>query len=169
MVTTDLRFAHLVIGVTTTATTSLGPHVRRAERTDLTAVYRIEQAAFPQPWHFGAFETFLGQAGFLVAVDPSVVGFIIADINVGHDRPLGHVKDFAVRADRRREGIGTTLLSQALGVLDQSTAATAVKLEVRESNTAAIDLYRRHGFEYRRTLPEYYAGGEDALVLLRPL
>lgn len=155
--------------MTTTAATSPGPRVRRAERADLTAVYRIEQAAFSQPWPFAAFETFLGQPGFLVATDSSVVGFIIADIDTGHARPLGHVKDLAVRADRRREGIASTLLGRALAVLDQSTAATAVKLEVRESNTAAIDLYRRHGFEYRRTLPGYYAGGEDALVLVRPL
>ncbi|HET7323043.1 MAG TPA: ribosomal-protein-alanine N-acetyltransferase RimI, partial [Halococcus sp.] len=37
----------------------------------------------------------------------------------------------------------------------------------RESNDPARALYRRFGFIYRNTSPNYYADGEDALVLVR--
>lgn len=151
--------------MTTVSPSSPGSRLRQARREDLSAVYRIEQTAFPQPWPFAAFEQYVGQPGFLVADDGGVVGYIVADVVQGHGRRVGHIKDLAVRADRRREGIATGLLTRAVEVLSDHTEA--VKLEVRESNTAAINLYRHHGFTYRRRLPEYYANGEDALVLVR--
>lgn len=153
--------------MTTVSPSPPGLQLRRATRKDLPSVHRIEQAAFPQPWPFAAFEQYVGRPGFLVADDGGVVGYIVADVVEAHGRPVGHIKDLAVRADRRREGIGAALLTRAIDVL--SDRVETVKLEVRESNTAAIDLYRRHGFTYRRRLPEYYANGEDALVLVRPI
>lgn len=33
--------------------------IRRAERADLLAIYRIEKASFPQPWPYEAFDRFL--------------------------------------------------------------------------------------------------------------
>jgi ribosomal-protein-alanine N-acetyltransferase len=147
---------------------SQSPRIRRAERADLLAVYRLEQAAFPQPWPFSAFEQYLGEPGFLVAVDGAVVGYIVADFVSSHGRPLGHVKDIAVRRDRRGEGTGAQLLTQGLAALDRR-GATSVKLEVRESNDPAIALYRQHDFVHRRTVSGYYDDGEDALVFVRPL
>lgn len=144
------------------------PPVRPAERADLLAVYRIEKASFPQPWPFTAFEGYLGEPGFLVADDGGVVGYVVADFVSSHGQPLGHIKDLAVQSTRRGEGIGGQLLRHALTTLDRR-GATAVKLEVREHNTQARALYRRHEFTHRRTVPSYYDDGEDALVLVRPL
>lgn len=151
--------------MTTVSPTPSGPHVRHARRDDLPAVHRIEQSTFPQPWPFVAFEQYVDRPGFLVADDGGIVGYVVADVVDAHGQPVGHIKDLAVRADRRREGIGTELLTRGMDVL--AGQVETVKLEVRETNTAAIDLYRRHDFTYRRRLPEYYADGEDALVLVR--
>ncbi|WP_415379006.1 ribosomal protein S18-alanine N-acetyltransferase [Halosimplex sp. TS25] len=162
---------------------SAGPDVRirEAERADLLAVFHIEQEAFPQPWPFSAFERFLDEPGFLVAQvrdaedsretatvgdDGRVVGYVVADVVPNHGEDLGHVKDIAVAAERRSEGIGRRLLQRALTALATQNVAS-VKLEVRESNDAAMDLYRRFGFEHHGTLPGYYANGEDALVMVR--
>ena len=142
--------------------------IRRAERADLLAVHRIEQASFPQPWPFSAFEQYLGEPGFLVADDGSVVGYVVADVVQSAGRQLGHIKDLAVHERRRGEGIGSSLLDGVLDVLD-AQGAVAVKLEVRETNEYAIDLYRSRGFEHRRTVREYYSDGEDALVFVRVL
>lgn len=152
--------------------------VRQAVRTDLLAVFQIEQASFPQPWPYSAFEQFLGTPGFLVAevggtdsghdhVDRSgIVGYVVADAIPNHGTPLGHVKDLAVHPEFRGEGIGKRLMRRALTVLD-SQGVESVKLEVRASNDPAQSLYRSLGFEHRRTIPNYYDNGEDALVLLR--
>lgn len=153
--------------MTTVTPPSPGLQVRRAERRDLPAVHRIEQSVFPQPWPAGAFEQYIGRPGFLVADDGGVVGYTVADVVESHGRPLGHVKDLAVRTDRRREGIASGLLARALDIM--SGHADTTKLEVRAGNTGAIDLYHSHGFTFRRRLSGYYADGEDALVLVRSL
>jgi ribosomal-protein-alanine N-acetyltransferase len=152
--------------VTTVAQPGDGLSVRPVERADLLAVHRIEQSAFPQPWPFTAFEQYVEEPGFLVAEDGAVVGYVVADSVPNHGRPLGHIKDIAVRESRRGEGIGALLLERALGVLGAQGVAS-VKLEVRESNTRARSLYRQYGFVHRRTVPRYYSDGEDALVLVR--
>jgi len=153
--------------VTTRPSRSRQPTVRQAERADLLAVSRIEQAAFPQPWPFSAFEQYLGGPGFLVAEDNAIVGYVVADTVDTHVGTIGHVKDLAVHEERRGEGIGTRLLNRALAVLDGDVRE--VKLEVRESNDTALGLYRTHEFEHRRTIPGYYSNNEDALVLVREL
>lgn len=145
------------------------PSIRQATTADLLEVYDIEQSAFPQPWPFDAFEQYVGTPGFLVAEEGTdILGYVVADTVSGDGRQVGHIKDVAVRSDRRQEGIGSSLLGQALTKLE-SEPITRIKLEVREGNEAGRNLYRRHGFVYRRTLPEYYADGEDALVLVRPI
>ena len=148
-----------------------GSRVRQARRSDLVSIHRIEQASFPQPWPYSAFETYLGEPGFLVVdegVRSDIVGYVVADTVPSHGSPLGHVKDIAVAADHRGDGVGSTLLECALDVLSETGAATA-KLEVRESNDDAIRLYERFDFEHRRTVPDYYGNGADALVMVTTL
>lgn len=152
--------------------------IRRAVQADLLAVLRIERASFDQPWPFSAFERYLGEPGFLVAVaseessgyldgegGESVVGYVVANLVPNHGRAFGHVKDIAVHPEYRGEGIGASLLDRALTVLG-TRGAQSVKLEVREGNDRAVGLYREFGFEYLRTVPRYYDDGEDALILV---
>jgi ribosomal-protein-alanine N-acetyltransferase len=143
-----------------------GIEVRRAERADLLEVYRIETDSFRQPWPFSAFEQYLGEPGFLIAMGESVLGYVVADIVSNQGIPLGHIKDIAVREDARGNGIGQLLLRRAITKL-ATEGVHAVKLEVRETNERAIRLYHAHGFEQRRTIDGYYDDGEDALLLVR--
>ena len=155
------------LSVTTPAPSrDASPEIRPAEQADLLAVYRIERSAFPQPWPFSAFEQYLGEPGFLVAVDGAVIGYVVADTIYKHGRRMGHIKDLAVQEDQRRDGVGGRLLTHAIGILD-AEGASAVKLEVRESNEGAIELYREYGFEQRSAVPNYYSDDEHALVLVR--
>ncbi|SFG60325.1 ribosomal-protein-alanine N-acetyltransferase [Halopelagius inordinatus] len=140
--------------------------VRGATRSDLLDVYRIEKRSFSQPWPYSAFETFLDEPGFLVAVrGPVVVGYVVADVMPNHGRGIGHVKDIAVRPDARGMGLGRYLLERAL-VAVAIEGATLVKLEVRVGNDAALSLYRDVGFEPARRISGYYSDGEDALVMV---
>ena len=149
------------------------PAIRQARRADLLEVHRLEQSAFPQPWPFSALESYLGEPGFLVAETddeglPAVAGYVIADTVPNHGTPLGHVKDLAVRPECRRQGVATALLSRAIAVLS-AAGAGSVKLEVRADNHGARRLYRQFDFEHRKTIPNYYSNGNDALVMVRLL
>jgi ribosomal-protein-alanine N-acetyltransferase len=142
------------------------PTVRRATEADLEGVHAVERAAFPQPWPYAAFERHLDAPGFLVADDGGVAGFVVATATPNHGAPLGHVRDLAVRAERRREGIGGALLRAALARLDR-TGVERTKLEVRRDNEGARALYDSFEFTPTRVVPRYYDDGEDAVVMVR--
>ncbi|WIV68286.1 ribosomal protein S18-alanine N-acetyltransferase [Natrialbaceae archaeon AArc-T1-2] len=144
--------------------------VRRARRADLLAIVRIENASFPQPWPYDAFETFLGEPGFLVAVtdDDRIVGYVVADVTTTHGRSIGHIKDIAVHPACRGRGVGSRLLTRSFVTL-ASHGADSVKLEVRTSNEDAKRLYREYGFESLRRIRGYYDDDEDAIIMVREL
>lgn len=164
-----------------TTTAPEGVSIRPAERADLLDVARIERASFPQPWPFQAFAGFLGEPGFLVAVDDpaagdglladdagDVRGYVVADVEADLGREVGHVKDLAVAPAWRGRGIGSKLLERALAALVAGGARRA-KLEVRADNTAARALYEGFGFSPNHVVPGYYDDGQDALLLVADL
>ena len=78
-----------------------------------------------------------------------------------------HVMNIAVAPSRRRQGIAATLLASLFDTTgdDESRGYT---LEVRVSNTAAIQLYERLGFRPRGVRRGYYTDNrEDALIMWR--
>ncbi len=126
----------------------------------------METEAFPQPWPFGAFEQYLGEAGFLVATEDVVCGYVVGDTIAKPGGIVGHIKNLAVHPDERSRGIGTSLLTRAVAIL-RGQGVGPIKLEVRRSNHAARELYRSQGFEHRATVDGYYNDGEDALLLVQ--
>ena len=158
-------------------TTPADVTIRGAEQSDLGSIVDIERDAFDQPWPYSAFERFLDEPGFLVAVEsrPSrrrvgdaadaVVGYVVGDVTPNFGRDIGHVKDLAVADAARRRGIGRSLLVQSLVALAVA-GAEVVKLEVRESNAPARTLYRDVGFDTARRVSRYSQDGEDALVMV---
>lgn len=162
--------------VVTTVAPDRDGRIRQAVRADLLDVVRIERSAFSQPWPFEAFEQFLGEPGFLVAtaaeptdsVGGDVVGYVVATGVRVNGTPMGHVKDLAVAADHRGEGLGATLLDRGMTAL-ASRGFDRVRLEVRETNDVARSLYRRFGFRQATRYPGYYPDGEDALILVADL
>ncbi|UCG37582.1 MAG: ribosomal protein S18-alanine N-acetyltransferase [Candidatus Bathyarchaeota archaeon] len=80
----------------------------------------------------------------------------------------GHLISIAVLPEYQRRGIGYALMREVMqGMLLYE--ATECFLEVRVSNTAAINLYEKLGFRIVRTKRSYYANGEDAYLMSRKL
>ena len=102
------------------------------------------------------------QAIFLVAeLDGKLVACIGADIFTD----AAEIVSFAVDPDCRRQGIGTKIFSALIkSVLKRG--ATLVILEVRPSNTAAINLYEKFGFQIVDREENYYLD-EDAWIMAR--
>lgn len=109
---------------------------------------------------------------FIVAEENGeVVGYIMCRIETGLSsfvfRGLikkGHIVSVAVLQEYRRKGIGEALVAKAMENM-RSYKAKHCFLEVRVANTAAVDLYKKLGFEVSRTVRGYYADGEDAYVM----
>jgi [ribosomal protein S18]-alanine N-acetyltransferase len=79
-----------------------------------------------------------------------------------------HVLRLVVAEAHRRAGVGRALLD---GLVDWAGRidAARITLEVRASNVAALELYRRAGFVTLGERPGYYPDGEDARVCTREL
>ena len=139
--------------------------IRPMTLADLPQVMEIERASFALPWSENSFRKELmenAQAHFFVAeAEGRVIGlagyWLIVD--------ECHVHTIATHPDWRRKGVGEKLL---LAMLDQSRnlGALMATLEVRASNGAAIELYRKHGFEEVGRRKKYYRdNGEDAILM----
>lgn len=154
--------------MTVTASDAIGEIViREARAADLSTIATIEQQCFRTPWPEDAFAAHLDAVGFSVAVvNGSVVGYIVASLKSGFSGPVGHIKDLAVDPRYRRQGVADQLLTVAREKVHAAGACT-VTLEVRESNHAAIALYRSHGFRQTKRRFGYYEDGETALVFVR--
>jgi ribosomal-protein-alanine N-acetyltransferase len=78
-----------------------------------------------------------------------------------------HIAKVAVHPTHRRRGIASAMLER---LVDHARRLGIPKayLEVRKSNLAAQELYRRLGFRFERLQPRAYPdNGEDALVFAR--
>jgi N6-L-threonylcarbamoyladenine synthase/protein kinase Bud32 len=150
-------------------------HIRTMREADVSAVVAIEVATFSDPWTTGMYLDELGRPEsrrWIVAEsEGEVLGFAgiwIAESSDGEDDPghlIAHLLDIAVRADLRGRGLGRALLAAAM---EKALEADAPKmtLEVRPSNTAAVGLYERGGFEPVGGRRAYYGDtGEDALLM----
>lgn len=143
--------------------------VRKMEVEDLDRIMEIEKNAFTTPWTRESFilEITKNQlARYIVAeIDDVVVGYggiwLILD--------EGHITNIAVDMNYRKMGIGNSLV-EGLICLCMEVNISSMTLEVRESNIAAQNLYKKYGFIEAGIRPKYYADdNEDAIIMWKKL
>ena len=132
----------------------------------LEAVAELERQCFSHPWSVDALreELFNDAACFIAAVtgEGEVVGY--AGLHCVLDE--GYIDNIAVKPCFRRQGVAGELLG-AFVRFGQAHLAF-LTLEVRESNKAAVALYRKYGFlEAGRRKAYYDAPREDAILMTR--
>lgn len=140
--------------------------IRDMQIDDLEQVMPIETENFSVPWTKTGFFTFLirEDAIFLVAEDDQEILGYCGVLTVLDE---GDITNVAVRKDRQGEGIGK-LLVQELIKKAYDAGVTTIHLEVRESNTPAIRLYEKLGFERLGVRRNYYeAPAEDGIMMVR--
>lgn len=75
------------------------------------------------------------------------------------------IVDIIVKEEERQKGIASCLIDYMLSDLKESVKL--LTLEVRKSNTPAIALYEKFGFEVVNIREKYYGDGEDAYLMGR--
>ncbi len=141
--------------------------IREATRRDLPGIIEIERLCFDQPWSLDSFvrELSLPFSRLIVASnladgEEQLAGFLCRWLVVDEC----HILNVAVHPRMRRKGIAGQLMLNALAEA-KADKAEVITLEVRRSNLAARSLYRKLKFEERRLRKNYYAPGEDAIVM----
>ena len=77
----------------------------------------------------------------------------------------GHLVSIAVLPEHRGKTIGHNLLLAGIHSMKFDYNAKEIILEVRISNTSAINLYKKNSFSIVKTLSHYYKDGEDAYLM----
>ncbi len=102
--------------------------------------------------------TYLG--AFATGPSQALLGYGV----LGREKGDGLLMALIVRSELRRRRIGSQLLA-AVGDCASYLGFDRLRLRVRRSNAPAIALYRGMGFAQRSVSREYYADGEDAIVM----
>lgn len=134
---------------------------------DIARVQEIDRLSFPLPWPDNAFAYELHEnPGSLLWVaetgdPPTVIGMIVVWLIIDE----AHIASIAVEPEKRKQGIASMLLCEALKTVINKGFRIAT-LEVRASNIAAQRLYRAFGFKVVGFRPRYYRdNNEDALIM----
>ena len=146
--------------------------IEYAQAEDLDELTELELKCFPEePWSRGMLMEELGNdaALFIVARETledgksRILGYLVAWMIPPFECQIGSI---AVLPEERRRGIAASLMKVLCGscsILDIEN----IYLEVRVSNTAAIELYKRFFFEITGVRKNYYQDGEDAYNMAR--
>lgn len=134
---------------------------------DTLSLHQLEKVCFPlDSWPLFdiiAALSFPNMVRLKAIVGNQLIGFILGDIRPPND--LAWIASIAVHPDFRNQGIGTALLQRC----EAQLKTQRVRLSVRISNETAIHLYKHLGYKVVGNWPNYYKGGEDALVMEKDL
>lgn len=137
--------------------------MRRMEINDITKVINLELKIFNESLGINLLHNEL-------TINPFAHYFVIEDNNniIGYIGIRAYdenaeILNFLIDTNYQKLGYGSKLLNEALASLKD---IKTISLEVRSSNTNAINFYLKHGFTYSHTRSNYY-GNEDALVYIK--
>ena len=138
--------------------------IRPAHIHDIAA---LEQCCFPTPWSPAACGAELGVAGGggYAAVRDNIAGidgYIFFRVIIDEM----HILKIATDPASRNRRIASALLQKAID-LAREKGLQRICLEVRASNTAAVNLYRKFNFVLSGTRSGYYDNREDALLMTK--
>ena len=105
--------------------------------------------------------------GLAARVNGEIAGFLIAAIEMEKGKMFGHIFTLDVAPSHRRRGIARKLLEELESLLRQKEVVEC-RLEVREGNAAAINLYLKLGYRQMGRLEKYY-GDAHGLYLQKKL
>jgi len=128
-------------------------------------VLEVDSRSFSIPWSRSSFEAEAVRndfARYIVAVDRGkVVGYAGVWIIAGE----GQITNIAVHPDSRGKGIACKMLEALIDICIRESVSD-MTLEVRKSNLAAINLYKKYGFVEEGIRKQFYADNkEDALIM----
>ena len=147
-----------------------GPDVliRPMERDDVETVLSIESRVFTTPWQADTFLSLIGRpSSELWVMEHSVAG-IVAYAVLWCILDQAELANIAVRSEYRGQGFASRLLERVLQIAEGRGIET-IYLEVRASNTQALELYERFGFSQVGVRERYYDKPKEDALVMRPV
>ncbi|MEY3690957.1 MAG: ribosomal-protein-alanine acetyltransferase [Actinomycetota bacterium] len=135
-------------------------------RRHLRRVLDIEERVHPRPW---THRTFVSEIDLMRTGCRFYVVAYVDDVLVGYgglmfSGPDAHVSNVAVDPEWHLRGVATEIMLD-LAHIARDRGCEAMTLEVRHTNAAAQNLYRRFGFVPAGVRKRYYENKDDAIIM----
>ena len=144
----------------------LKANILELKNEDVLVVAEIEKECFSKPWSEKAIKTAINDdlSHFIVAkIGNEVVGYGGMYSVMGE----GYIYNIAVKRKYRKFGIGTNIVNELVNY-SKIKSLNFLSLEVRKSNTPAINLYSNCGFEKIGNRKNFYTNPlEDAIIMTK--
>ncbi|WP_456478574.1 ribosomal protein S18-alanine N-acetyltransferase [Geoglobus ahangari] len=136
--------------------------IRPFEPRDSSDIIRIDAESFStqNPTYDLFVYLAYGSEIFVADIGAMVVGYVV----LVYREDEAKIMSIAVKKEFRRRGIGSMLLREAIKRAKEK-GAKRLLLEVRVSNVAAQELYKKFGFSVVGVLDSYYSDGESAYLM----
>ena len=143
--------------------------IRPMIMTDIHNVLEIDKSSFPNPWPVHSYE-------YEILKNENSRPWVAEVSNAGNKQICGmaviwnivgeaHIGTIAIHPDFRETGLGKILLTSILlSAIDEGLESGY--LEVRESNVAAINLYKMIGFNFDGVRKKYYRDNQENAILM---
>ena len=143
----------------------MNPFIRKMTLDDIQSVVELDQISFSLPWPERSFRFELtdnpASRCWVAEAGGRVVGMVVAWLFVDE----AHIATIATHPSYRRQGIARQLLIFTLQAAMREGAQSSF-LEVRASNLAAQEMYRKFGYvEVGRRKRYYRDNDEDAILM----
>ena len=139
----------------------------RMVQEDADGVARVEAACMPVPWSRQSFweEASHTDAYYLIARDVDRDNLIVAYAGCWVLANEGHITNVSVDPDYQGQGLGRRLMNELTSRV-KALGVDSMTLEVRPSNTVAINLYTSLGFRSVGQRPKYYTNPVEAAEIM---
>ena len=139
--------------------------IQRLCAEDIDAVYRIECACFTDAYTKETFERELTNK-ISYYITARIDGVIVGYAGMWRIVDEAEVISIASAPKFQRCGVGPALLEHLVTECARRAVQT-IRLEVRQGNLAAQQLYQKFGFEPYGIRKRYYDNTEDAILMIR--
>eukprot|EP01063_Lacrimia_lanifica_P033977 TRINITY_DN6187_c0_g1_i7.p1 TRINITY_DN6187_c0_g1~~TRINITY_DN6187_c0_g1_i7.p1 ORF type:complete len:193 (+),score=107.51 TRINITY_DN6187_c0_g1_i7:54-581(+) len=141
----------------------------RMDKLRLEALKMLHKTVLPITYQPKFYERLYGQArdhSYLAEHRGVLVGDISCRFEAEKDNRM-YIMTLCVLEPYRKNGIGATLLRNVMQDAYDTPEVESLVLHVQVSNAAALEFYKKRGFENKELVKDYYAGlKEDAYMLV---
>ncbi|MAX66264.1 MAG: ribosomal protein S18-alanine N-acetyltransferase [Bacteriovoracaceae bacterium] len=135
------------------------------EGPDFEQVMALDNKFFPTPWDYAYWQDYIGKnlsKLYIFRIHLELVGFALFGID--HFAKQAHLLKIMIKPSWRRHHLGEYGLKESLTQL-QTFGMNSCFLEVNARNTAAIELYKKLGFQILTRKKHFYSSGDDAFAM----
>ncbi len=139
--------------------------VKTLKKENVTEILSLYAQDFADGWNKNMLDSAFDSGRFLCLgafLNDVLVGVITLSLSIDD----ADIEGIVTKKEYRNKGVASLLFDSAKDILSEK-GIKKILLEVRESNTPAINFYKKKGFNLVSIRRRYYSDDENALIFIK--